>query len=44
MNEEKGSSMKYVNDYRELIGHTPIVRLNHMGYAPDANMLAMLEL
>ncbi|HEX3015421.1 MAG TPA: cysteine synthase family protein, partial [Desulfobacteria bacterium] len=36
--------MKYFNDVRELIGHTPIVRLNQMGYKPEVKVLAKLEL
>jgi cysteine synthase len=36
--------MKYANDIRELIGHTPIVRLNHMGYNEKVKVLAKLEL
>lgn len=36
--------MKYANDIRELIGHTPIVRLNHMGYNENVKVLAKLEL
>lgn len=36
--------MKYINDIRELIGHTPIIRLNHMGFADDVKIFAKLEL
>ena len=36
--------MKIYNGIRELIGHTPIVRLSHMGYNPAAEVLAKLEL
>lgn len=36
--------MKVANDIRELIGHTPVVRLNHMGFHPEAAVLAKLEL
>jgi cysteine synthase len=36
--------MSYVNDIRELIGHTPIVRLNQMGYNENVKVLAKLEL
>ena len=36
--------MKVANDIRELIGHTPIVRLNHMNFNPEAAVLAKLEL
>jgi cysteine synthase len=36
--------VKYVNDVRELIGHTPLVRLNSMGYNPQVKVLAKLEL
>jgi cysteine synthase A len=36
--------MKYVNDFRELIGNTPIIRLNNMGYDSNVKVLAKLEL
>lgn len=36
--------MQYINDIRELIGHTPLVRLHHMGYAPETHVFAKLEL
>lgn len=36
--------MKYYNDVRELIGHTPLVQLNHMGYPDRMKVLAKLEL
>jgi cysteine synthase A len=36
--------MKYYNDYRELIGNTPLVRLNHIGINPNVRLLAKLEL
>jgi cysteine synthase A len=36
--------MKFANDIRELIGHTPIVKLNNMGYRKDAQVFAKLEL
>jgi cysteine synthase A len=36
--------MEYANDIRELIGRTPTVRLNHMGYNPAVKVLAKLEL
>jgi cysteine synthase len=36
--------MNYYNDIRELIGHTPIVKLNHMGYSDKVNIFAKLEL
>lgn len=36
--------MNYINDIRELIGHTPLVRLHHMGYAPQTHVFAKLEL
>jgi cysteine synthase len=35
---------KYANDIRDLIGHTPIVKLNNMGYHPDTRVFAKLEL
>jgi Cysteine synthase len=36
--------MKYYNDIRELIGHTPMVKLNHMGYPDGVGVFAKLEL
>lgn len=36
--------MQVINDIRELVGHTPMVRLTHMGFAPGANVVAKLEL
>ncbi len=36
--------MRVIEDIRELIGHTPMIRLNHMGYGPDACVVAKLEL
>jgi cysteine synthase A len=36
--------MKYYNDVRELIGHTPLVKLNHMDFAAGRNVFAKLEL
>lgn len=36
--------MKFYNDVRELIGHTPIVKLNNMDYNSKANVFAKLEL
>lgn len=36
--------MNYYNDVRELIGHTPLVKLNHMGYPSQVNIFAKLEL
>ena len=36
--------MKYYNDMREMIGHTPLLKLNHMGFAPGRNVFAKLEL
>jgi cysteine synthase len=41
---ERNIFMKYANDIRELIGRTPIVRLNQMGYDPNVKVLAKLEL
>lgn len=37
------STEKIANDIRELIGHTPVVRLNHMGFHPEAAVLAKLS-
>ncbi len=36
--------MGYINDVRELIGNTPLLKLNHMDFAPRANVFAKLEL
>lgn len=36
--------MGYINDVRELIGNTPLLKLNHMDFAPCANVFAKLEL
>ena len=36
--------MKYYNDVRELIGHTPLVKLNHMNFKEGRNVFAKLEL
>ncbi len=36
--------MKYYNSMQELIGHTPLVRLNNMGVKPGVNIFAKLEL
>lgn len=36
--------MKYYDDVRELIGHTPLVKLNRMGFAEGRNVFAKLEL
>lgn len=36
--------MQIVEDIRELVGHTPMIRLTHMGYAPGADVVAKLEL
>ncbi len=36
--------MNYYNDVRELIGHTPLVKLNRMGFAEGRNVFAKLEL
>lgn len=36
--------MKYYNDIRELIGHTPTVKLNRMGYPGGVSVFAKLEL
>src|SRR5665647_1309538 len=38
------SIMNYVNDIRELIGNTPIIRLNNMGFKEDVKVFAKLEL
>ena len=36
--------MKYYNDVREMIGHTPLLRLNHMDFPDKVNVFAKLEL
>ncbi len=36
--------MKYYNSMQELIGHTPLVKLNNMGVKPEVNIFAKLEL
>ena len=36
--------MNYINDIRELIGKTPIIKLSHMGYRENVNVFAKLEL
>ncbi|HWR62458.1 MAG TPA: cysteine synthase A [Clostridia bacterium] len=35
--------MKYVNDIRELVGNTPIIKLNNMGIKDGINVYAKLE-
>lgn len=35
--------MKYINDLRELIGNTPLIRLNNLGVKPGVNIFAKLE-
>lgn len=36
--------MHYYNSIKELIGHTPLVLLNHLGVKQDVNLFAKLEL
>lgn len=36
--------MRVYDDVRELIGHTPLVRLHHMGYPKNVKVYAKLEL
>ncbi|HYE69426.1 MAG TPA: cysteine synthase family protein, partial [Anaerovoracaceae bacterium] len=36
-------SLSYYNDIRELIGNTPILKLNHLGIDPAINLFAKLE-
>lgn len=36
--------MSAYNDSQELIGHTPLVKLNHVGVKPGVNLYAKLEL
>jgi cysteine synthase A len=35
--------MKYYNDIRELIGNTPLLKLNNISYHPNVNLFAKLE-
>lgn len=35
--------MKYIDDIRELIGHTPMLRLNHLGLTETVQVFAKLE-
>ncbi|WP_139906107.1 PLP-dependent cysteine synthase family protein [Clostridium thermarum] len=35
--------MKYINDLRELIGNTPLIKLNNMGVKSGVNIFAKLE-
>ena len=35
--------MKYYNGMKELIGNTPLVKLNNMGIKPSVNVFAKLE-
>ena len=36
--------MNYYNSVQEMIGHTPILKLNHMGVKEGVNLFAKLEL
>ncbi|QAT50420.1 cysteine synthase family protein [Caproiciproducens sp. NJN-50] len=36
--------MTYYNDVREMIGHTPLLKLNHMDFRGGVNVFAKLEL
>lgn len=36
--------MKYYNNYRDLIGKTPLVKLNNMGFSKNLNVFAKMEL
>ncbi len=36
--------MHYYNSLKDLIGNTPLVKLNHVGVAPDSALFAKLEL
>jgi len=42
--ERKAKPMKYYEDIRELIGHTPILRLSETGIKEGVNLFAKLEL
>jgi cysteine synthase A len=35
--------MKYINDFRELIGNTPLLKLNNLGIKTGVNIFAKLE-
>lgn len=35
--------MNYINDIRELIGHTALLKVNNLGVNPDVNIFAKLE-
>lgn len=35
--------MRYINDIRELIGNTPLLKLNHISPSPDINIFGKLE-
>lgn len=35
--------MKYINDIRELIGNTPLLKINNFGLSQDVNLFAKLE-
>ncbi len=35
--------MKYINDIRELIGNTPLLKINNFGLPQDVNLFAKLE-
>jgi cysteine synthase A len=36
--------MKFYNNFKELIGNTPMVKLNNIGFSKDINLFAKLEL
>ena len=38
------NNMHYYNSLKDLIGNTPLVKLNHVGVAPDRALFAKLEL
>jgi cysteine synthase A len=40
---KKVRGMKYIDDIRELIGQTPIIKLNHFNLKKDVNIFAKLE-
>ena len=35
--------MNYINDVREIVGHTPIIKLNNLGINENVNIFAKLE-
>ncbi len=42
--KREDNNMHYYNSLKDLIGNTPLVKLNHVGVAPDSALFAKLEL